>query len=126
MSKKLEEMIQYKLDVTEALITKMLNVVEQERKAKGEEFALELALSVLASLTLNLVLGALQAPDVDENDPGAVDAVHGSFMDMKASIESAMSSAFSAAMQEFAPTALSTEFTCEIDPVLNGPKGSIH
>lgn len=114
-----QKLLEYKLDLTEAIVTQILNTMAEERKSKSELFSEELGLSILASLTLNIVLRALQAPTeglvVRDDDKGVSDT-HANYREMKASVEEAVASAFSAAFSEFNNGTMPVDFTCEIDP----------
>lgn len=115
---------QYALDVTEAIISTMRQLVAEERKTKGELFALELELSILASLVMNMVSDSFRIKEVQEAKTRSekLDVAHGSYMELKSSIENAVATAFMVAFQDFYPQVKPVEFSCEIDPIITGNK----
>lgn len=107
-SDKLDE---YKLDLMEAIVRQVQTTIAEERKSKGAIFSEELALSILASLVLNVMLDALNKYPKNEDMRDA------EYMDMKTSLENGIASAFSQAFAEFDPKGRTPAFVCEIEPV---------
>lgn len=119
----------YRRQLTEGLVTGLMELFADERKKNGILFADELALSVLASLTLNLVLRSLKFPHTNKQvttDAQTADAMEESFESMRLSIESAIGTAFGAAIAELNQDGIIPPWTCEVEPYIAAPKETLN
>lgn len=114
----------YKNEVSGMIVTELFQIVNNERKMRGEEFSKELVLSIICSIIATIINRTLEP--LAQNSPGRrSNASVQEYAVLKLALENAVAAAFTGAFLSFDPKN-TPEFVCQVNKVGPSPSKASH
>lgn len=105
--------LQERLKIVDAMVTGIVQVIEEHRAVSGDEAAESLAFEFLTAYVGSLVYSSLQAGRRNASSDKDYDTAVADYKVIKMSIQNSIEDAFRLAFNQFDPN-LTPEYACEI------------